>query len=58
MRIAGIAAVAAIVVLAEVAPWFDTYWSVSAFAVVGIAEAALEAVVRRRTEIVPAPAPA
>jgi low temperature requirement protein LtrA len=57
MRIAGIAAVAAIVVLAEVAPWFDTYWSVSAFAVVGIAEAALEAVVRRRTEIVPVPAP-
>jgi low temperature requirement protein LtrA len=58
LRIGGIVAVTAIVVLAEVAPWFDTYWSVSAFAVVGIVEAALEAVARRRTEIVPATAPA
>jgi low temperature requirement protein LtrA len=58
LRIGGIAAVAAVVVVAEVAPWFDTYWSVSVFAVVGIAEAGLEALARRRTQIVPATAPA
>jgi hypothetical protein len=58
LRLGGIVAVAVVVVVAELAPWFDTYWSVSVFAVVGIAEAALEAIARRRTEIVPAVAPA
>ncbi len=51
LRIGGIAAVVVIVVIAEAAPWFDTYWSVSTFAVVGIIEAALEALARRKTTI-------
>jgi low temperature requirement protein LtrA len=58
LRLGGIVAVALVVVVAEAAPWFDTYWSVAVFAVVGIAEAALEAIARRRTTIVPAVAPA
>ena len=38
---------ASIVVLAEWATWFDTYWSVAAFALVAIVEAGVEARVRR-----------
>jgi low temperature requirement protein LtrA len=58
VRLAAVLASAFIVLLAEYASWFDTYWSVAAFAFVGIVAAGAEAVARRRTEILPDPDPA
>jgi hypothetical protein len=57
VRLAAVVASALIVLLAEYANWFDTYWSVAAFALVGIVAAGAEAAARRRTEIVTDPEP-
>jgi low temperature requirement protein LtrA len=58
LRVLGIVGTVMVVAVASLAPWFDTYWSVAAFAGVGIAEAAAEALTRRRTTVVPAATPA
>jgi low temperature requirement protein LtrA len=51
IRLVAVVAVALIVALAEWATWFDTYWSVAAFALVAIVESASAAVARRDTTI-------
>jgi low temperature requirement protein LtrA len=53
IRLGAVLAVAIVVGVAEWAPWFDTYWSVAAFAFVAIVEAGLEALARARTEVLP-----
>jgi low temperature requirement protein LtrA len=53
IRLGAVVAVALIVVLAEWAPWFDTYWSVAAFSFVAIIEAGLEGLARRDTAVLP-----
>ncbi len=42
-------AVGSVGVVAEWATWFDTYWSVAAFAFVAIVEAGVEAMARKQT---------
>ncbi|MGZ6966681.1 MAG: low temperature requirement protein A [Acidimicrobiia bacterium] len=54
IRLGAVLAVALVVGIAEWATWFDTYWSVAAFAFVAIAEAGFEALARQRTAVVPA----
>jgi low temperature requirement protein LtrA len=54
IRLAAVLGVAVVVGVAEWATWFDTYWSVAAFALVAIAEAGAEAAARSRTIVVPA----
>jgi low temperature requirement protein LtrA len=58
IRLVAVVAVAAIVGLAEYANWFDTYWSVAAFALVAIVEAGVEGVARNQTSVLPGEAPA
>ncbi len=40
-----------VVGIAEWATWFDTYWSIAAFALVAITETGFEAVARSRTVV-------
>ena len=54
IRLTAVLGVAAVVGVAEWATWFDTYWSVAAFALVAIAEAGAESVARSRTVVLPA----
>ncbi len=58
IRLGAVVAVAAIVVLAAYADWFDTYWSVGAFALVAIVEAGLEGIARNQTTVLASEAPA
>jgi len=58
IRVVAMLAVAAIVGLAEYATWFNTYWSVAAFAFVAIVEAGVEALARNHTTVLPVEAPA
>lgn len=58
VRLVAVVAVAAIVGLAEYANWFDTYWSVAAFAFLAIVESGVEGMARHRTTVLPAEAPA
>jgi hypothetical protein len=53
-RLAAIAGVGVIVGVAEWATWFDTSWSVAAFAAVAVVHAALEAHARAATRVLPA----
>ena len=48
-------AVVVVVAVAEWATWFDTYWSVAAFAFVTIVEAGIEGMARSHTTVLPAP---
>jgi low temperature requirement protein LtrA len=52
VRLGAVAAAVLIVVLAEWASWFDTYWSVACFALVAVVEAALEARARAGTTVI------
>lgn len=58
LRLVAVLASAVIVLLAQCANWFDTYWSVAAFAFVGITEAGAEGIARRATTVLPRPATA
>jgi low temperature requirement protein LtrA len=53
-RLGAVVAVAVIVVLAEWANWFDTYWSVACFAVVAVGAAVVEARARSGTTVLAA----
>jgi len=57
IRLGAVVAVAVVVGIAEWATWFDTYWSVAAFAFVAIVEAGLEAQARAKTHVLPEPVP-
>ncbi len=54
LRLGAMVAVGLIVVVAEWADWFDTYWSVACFAAVAVVHAALEARARASTVVLPA----
>ena len=56
IRLGGVVAVAVVVGVAEWATWFDTYWSIAAFALVAIVEAGIEAMARAQTTVRPAAA--
>jgi low temperature requirement protein LtrA len=51
IRLLAVLAVGVVVVIAEWATWFDTYWSVAAFAFVAITEAGIEALARKKTTV-------
>jgi low temperature requirement protein LtrA len=55
IRLGGVVAVVVVVAVAEWATWFDTYWSVAAFAFVTIVEAGIEGMARSHTTVLPAP---
>jgi low temperature requirement protein LtrA len=57
VRLGAVVAVGIVVGVAEWATWFDTYWSVAAFAFVAIAEVAFEANARAGTEVLPGGVP-
>jgi low temperature requirement protein LtrA len=54
IRLVAVLFVGLIVAVAEWATWFDTYWSVAAFSFLAIIEAAVEALARARTVVLPA----